>query len=211
MSFAPAIFCARHAAPSTMADEPPERAFTTFEVARLCGVYHSTVMRWIGAGKLKVSGAGGPRNAVARAELAEFMRALDMPVPADLAPEPRRILIIDDDPGITRLLERSWDHDGDGYSVLAVNNPVEGLIEVGRHQPDVVVLDLLMPALSGYEVCRILKSGPATRHIRIVAMSGAQPSAAQLEYLLGTADTFIPKPFDPPQLVGAVERLLGAG
>jgi excisionase family DNA binding protein len=193
-----------------MPDERPERAFTTFEVARLCGVFHTTVVRWIDSGRLKAYATPGKHNRVARSELVVFMRDYDMPIPPDLAPEPRRILIIDDDPAITRLLERAWDHDGDGYSVLAVNNPVEGLIEVGRHQPDALILDLLMPALSGYEVCRILKAGPATRHIRVIAISGGVPSNAQLDFLLDSADMFIPKPFDPGRMVGVVDLLLGA-
>jgi len=193
-----------------MADERPERTFTTFEVARLCGVFYTTVAHWIDNGKLKAYATPGKHHRIVRSELVAFMRAYEMPIPPDLAPEPRHILIIDDDPAITRLLERSWDHDGDGYSVLAVNNPVEGLIEVGRHQPDILILDLLLPALSGYEVCRILKAGQATQHIRIIAISGGVPSNAQLDFLLDSADMFIPKPFEPGRLVGVVDLLLGA-
>jgi len=193
-----------------MADEHPERAFTTFEVARLCGVFHTTVEHWIHKGKLKTYATPGKHHRVVRSELVAFMHAYELPIPPDLEPAPRRILIIDDDPALTRLLERSWDHDGDGYAVLAVNNPVAGLVEVGRHQPDVLILDLLMPVLSGYEVCRILKAGPATRHIRIIAISASAPNDAQLDFVLANTDMFLPKPFDPRRLVGVVDLLLGA-
>ncbi|MDE2142922.1 MAG: response regulator [Elusimicrobia bacterium] len=193
-----------------MADEHAERAFTTFEVSRLCGVLHATVAHWINKGKIKAYTTPDKHRRVDRSELVAFMHAYELPIPSDLEPAPRRILIIDDDPAITRLLERSWDHDGDGYAVLAVNNPVAGLVEVGRHQPDVLILDLLMPILSGYEVCRILKAGPATRHIRVIAISGGAPSDAQLDFILANADMFLPKPFDPRRLVGAVDLLLGA-
>jgi excisionase family DNA binding protein len=192
-----------------MTNDPPKRVFTTFEIARLCGVFHSTVARWIDNGKLKAYTTPGKHRRIVRADLVAFMHAHDMPIPPDLEPEARRILIIDDDPAITRILERSWDHNADGYTVLAVNNPVEGLIEIGRHQPDALILDLLMPVLSGYEVCRILKAGADTRHIHIIAITAATPNDAQHRFLADNVDVVIPKPFDPRKIVGAIDLLLG--
>ncbi|MDE2141177.1 MAG: helix-turn-helix domain-containing protein [Elusimicrobia bacterium] len=100
-----------------MADENPERTFTTFEVARLCGVFYTTVAHWIDNGKLKAYTTPGKHHRIVCSELIAFMRAYEMPIPPDLAPEPRRILIIDDDrsrgcsnaPGTTTATAtRSW-------------------------------------------------------------------------------------------------------
>ncbi|MDE2489250.1 MAG: response regulator [Elusimicrobia bacterium] len=191
-----------------MADGRAERTFTTFEVARLCGAYHSTVERWIAAGRLKAVAGPGGRLRVAHADLLAFMRSCDLLVPALLESASRRILIIDDDPVITRLLERCWDHAPDSYEISAVNDPVTGLIEIGRFQPDVLVLDLLMPMLSGYDVCRILKADPATRRIRILAMTAGSPDEGDMDFLIDHADMVVPKPFDPRRLAGAVEELM---
>ncbi|MDE2143294.1 MAG: response regulator [Elusimicrobia bacterium] len=191
-----------------MTDDHVERIFTTFEVARLCGVFHSTVLHWIDKGKLKACANAGKQRRILQSELVSLMQECGIPMPPDIKSEPKRILIIDDDPAISRGLERAWDHDGDAYAILAVNNPVEGLIEVGRHQPDALILDLLMPILSGYEVCRILKAGPATRGIRIVAITASTPSASQSDFLAENADVLLLKPFDPRKLVGIVDQLL---
>ncbi|MDE2490176.1 MAG: response regulator, partial [Elusimicrobia bacterium] len=73
---------------------------------------------------------------------------------------------------------------------------------------DVLILDLLLPILSGYDICRILKAGPATRGIRIVAMTAGSPEDGDIDFLIDHADVVVPKPFDPRRLVGAVDELL---
>ncbi len=190
-----------------MSDEARDRSFSTLEIARLCGAFHSTVLRWMESGALKSRRAPGSSPRVAAEDLAAFMNASGLPLPDDLGPAPARLLIVDDEPSVTRILERILG-EGDRFFVVCANNPVEGLIEVGRHQPDVLILDLRMPALDGYEVCRILKSSPATRAIRIVAMSGTQPAGAQVEFLARHADMFLRKPIAPKHLLEAVAALL---
>jgi excisionase family DNA binding protein len=190
-----------------MSEEPRERAFTTLEVARVCGAFHSTVLRWVEAGALRSWKTVSGSTRVSVSDLAAFMLKSGLPVPEDMRPSAPRVLIIDDEPLVTRQLERALGM-GDRFLVVSANNPIEGLIEVGKHQPDVLILDLLMPMMSGYDVCRILKSGPATRSIRIVAMSAAEPTLPQRDFLEKNADLFLNKPFDNARLMKDLAALL---
>jgi excisionase family DNA binding protein len=192
-----------------MSDDDKEPAYTTFEVARLCGVYHTSVLHWIQKEKLKAYATPGGHHRVPRSELVAFMRRYDMPVPANMESSAKRLLIVDDDPLITGALLHSLGRLEGRYEITTVNNPVQGLVEVGHRLPDLLVLDLLMPALDGYEICRILKASPVTASIKIVAITASEPGVAQVDFLSRNADLLLRKPFDPRKLVEAVQSLLG--
>ncbi|MEW6058944.1 MAG: response regulator [Actinomycetota bacterium] len=117
-----------------------------------------------------------------------------------------RILIVDDDPVIIRLLQINFRLEG--YEVDAASRGEEALRLVQEHRPDVVVLDVMMPGLDGWEVCRQLKADPAVRHIPVIFLSArAQDEDRQRGYALGV-DEYVTKPFDPAHLVEIVGRAL---
>jgi DNA-binding response OmpR family regulator len=122
-------------------------------------------------------------------------------------PEPKpRILIVDDDPVIVRLLQINFRLEG--YEVDAASRGEEALLKVREHRPDVVVLDVMMPGLDGWEVARQLKANPAVSHIPVIFLSArAQDEDRQRGYALGV-DEYVTKPFDPAQLVEIVRRAL---
>jgi len=192
-----------------MSDEEREPAYSTFEVARLCGVFHTTVLHWIRKDKLKAYATPGGHHRVLRSELLRFMQRYDMPVPEGLHRPARRVLVVDDDAAVASALHQALSRLGDRYEVSSVDGPVLGMVEIGRRLPDLLVLDLLMPALDGYEICRILKAGEATKDIKIVAITGSTPSKAQTEFLSQNADAFLRKPLDPRKLLEVVQDLLG--
>lgn len=192
-----------------MSDQEREPAYSTFEVARLCGVFHTTVLHWIRKGKLKAYATPGGHHRILRSELVAFMQRYDMPLPAGLQPPSRRILIVDDDAAIAAALHQSLLKSGDSYEVAYVDGPVRGMVEIGRRLPDLLVLDLLMPGLDGYEICRILKSSEVTRDIKIVAITASSPVPAQAQFLKQNTDAFLSKPLDPRKLVEVVRGLLG--
>ena len=82
-----------------------EKTFTTFEVARLCGVFHTTVINWVNKGKLKARVTPGGHRRIPISELVLFMKKYEMPIPADIEDAHKQILILDDEPMMTRLLE----------------------------------------------------------------------------------------------------------
>lgn len=123
-----------------------------------------------------------------------------------MAPVPKRILICDDDPVILRLLEVNLQLEG--YEVLSADNG-ESAIEVAREdQPDLIVLDIMMPRLDGYETCARLKEDDDTKNIPVVFLSAkAQQSDIDKGKAFGIAD-YLTKPFDPNELIETVGRLL---
>ena len=185
-----------------------ERTFTTFEVARLCGVFHTTVINWVNKGKLKARVTPGGHRRIPLSELVPFMKKYDMPVPADIEDVHRQVLVLDDEPMMTRLIEKGFSKHKDRYQVQVSNNPVDALVLVGKKLPDLLIMDLMMPVMDGFQVCQILKSSPATKDMKIVAISGRKLTAAQQDFLAKNADVFLQKPFEMSDLVAAVDRSL---
>jgi DNA-binding response OmpR family regulator len=123
--------------------------------------------------------------------------------------EPRKVLIVDDEPNIVTALEFLLRRSG--YDVRLAANGVEALEQVDAYKPDVVLLDVMMPLKSGYEVCQRMRERPDLAHIRIVMLS-AKGSEAEINKGLSLgADLYITKPFSTQELVATIDRLFEQG
>src|SRR5438132_6438697 len=116
-----------------------------------------------------------------------------------------RVLVVDDIPQNARLLEAVLAPRG--YTVLLAHSGGDGLAMVRSELPDLVLLDILMPDMTGYEVCRRLREDPATRLLPVVMLtsSGDQDKVEAIE---AGADDFIARPFNPSELLSRVRSLL---
>jgi len=95
------------------------------------------------------------------------------------------------------------------YIVKAAINGMVALKIAGRKPPDLILLDIMMPGMDGYEVCRQLKSDSGTAHIPVIFLSGDQDSSSKAKGLeLGAAD-FVTKPIDPVILKASIRKHLG--
>jgi twitching motility two-component system response regulator PilH len=97
---------------------------------------------------------------------------------------------------------------GSGLEVTSASNGVEALEQIKGHQPDLIVLDIVMPEMNGYEVCRRLKADPKTQHLPIVMCSSKGEEFDRYWGMKQGADAYIAKPFQPKELVGTVKQLL---
>lgn len=96
-----------------------------------------------------------------------------------------------------------------GYEVFGAVGGQVGLVEVDRLQPDVVLLDLMMPGMDGWEVYRRLKDNPATCTIPVIMLTAKAKNSERIKALReAQVDDFIAKPFSPNQLVDSIERAL---
>ncbi len=121
--------------------------------------------------------------------------------------EGKRILICDDDPAILRVLEVNLQVEG--YDVLLAHHGQEAYEVAVAEHPDLIILDIMMPRLDGYQTCELLKQNESTNDIPIVFLSAkAQQSDIDRGKESGVAD-YVTKPFDPTDLLDVVERLLG--
>jgi two-component system cell cycle response regulator len=122
------------------------------------------------------------------------------------APTRVRILVVDDEPAIreyeTALLSEL------GHEVLAAGDGAEALELARAKQPHLVLLDIMMPELSGIEVCRQLRADPRTRDIRVIVVSAVDAKRALEESIIAGADDFLAKPIHALELMVRVRSIL---
>jgi DNA-binding response OmpR family regulator len=124
-----------------------------------------------------------------------------------MADSTKRVLICDDDPVILRLLEVNLELEG--YDVLTAHHGEEAFEIASRELPDLVILDIMMPRLDGYQTCQKLKEQSSTEGIPVVFLSAkAQASDIEKGKSFGVSE-YLTKPFDPNDLLDVVERLVG--
>jgi len=115
----------------------------------------------------------------------------------------KRILVVDDEPNIVELLRLYLERDG--FAVIAARDGEEALALAARHDPDLVVLDLMLPGRGGFEVCRELRRRGDVPILMLTARSEDVDAIVGLE--LG-ADDYVTKPFNPRALVARVKAIL---
>ena len=117
-----------------------------------------------------------------------------------------KILIIDDSKNIRKLIKVVL-RDKD-YDFAEASNGLEALDKVKIENPDLVVLDMVIPGMNGIEVCKAIKGDPRTKHVRIIILTSETTlEARELSHQAG-ADVFMLKPFEPKDLRSAVKELL---
>lgn len=95
-----------------------------------------------------------------------------------------------------------------GLTVTVASDGVEALEQIQGNCPDLVILDIVMPRMNGYEVCRRLKSNPKTQNVPVVMCSSKGEESDRYWGMKQGADAYIAKPFQPTELVGTVKQLL---
>ncbi|HOT26722.1 MAG TPA: response regulator [Candidatus Ozemobacteraceae bacterium] len=119
----------------------------------------------------------------------------------------RRILIVDDEEQILLLLKTILNVYG--YESIEVVSPKETFAKVKAEQPDLVILDIAMPEMDGYQVCKLIKSDPASKNIPVVMITALALEQDRKCALEAGADGFILKPFDPRDVIAEIEKLCG--
>jgi CheY-like chemotaxis protein len=117
-----------------------------------------------------------------------------------------RVLVIDDDVrdrDLVAALLGSAD-----YEIRAAKGGVPGLLSADAEPPDIILLDLQMPGLDGYEVCRILRQGPKTRHIPVVMLTASDDPALHRNAYAAGVQACVPKPFRREGLIVAIRAAL---
>jgi DNA-binding response OmpR family regulator len=119
----------------------------------------------------------------------------------------KKILIADDEPNIVVSLEFLMKQKG--YVVRVVTSGEDALKAVGDFGPDLILLDVMMPRLSGYDVCQKVRENPAWAGIRIIMLSAKGRDVEVNKGLSVGADAYVTKPFSTKDLIAQVARMLG--
>lgn len=117
-----------------------------------------------------------------------------------------RILVVDDEPHVREILRRMLTRDG--YSVSTASDGAAALDAIALQPPDLVILDITMPKLDGYSVCRTIKANPATALIPVTMLTGRHSEEERRAGIEAGTDDFLPKPFDSATLRARVRSQL---
>ena len=121
-------------------------------------------------------------------------------------PPKARVLVVDDEPDLVRILE--FGLKAAGYQVETANDGQEGLKKAREQKPDIILLDLMLPKLDGYKVCRLLKFDERYKHIPIMILSArTQEGDQNLAHEMG-ANRFLTKPYEFAEILQHIQALL---
>ena len=119
---------------------------------------------------------------------------------------PKEILIVDDEPGIVVPVQFLMEQQG--YHVMTANRGEDALDLIYQYKPDLVLLDIMLPGIDGYEVCEIVRLNPNYRNVKIIFLTALGREVEIAKGLALGADAYITKPFSNTELVSKVQELL---
>jgi CheY-like chemotaxis protein len=117
-----------------------------------------------------------------------------------------KILIVDDEPDVVTLIQRALENEG--FQSVAAYDGISALDIAESEEPAVILLDIMMPMMSGYEVCEHLKANPQTHNIPIICVTSAHTPEAFARCRQVGANGLLTKPFSPAELIAQIKRQL---
>jgi pilus assembly protein CpaE len=118
-----------------------------------------------------------------------------------------RVLVVDDDPMLAKLVQITLSKAG--YTIVTANDGIECLRKTKRDKPDLIILDVSMPGIDGFEVARRIRKDPTTKNIPILMLTGRNDASNKVQAFSIGVDDYLTKPFDINELVARVSSLLG--
>jgi excisionase family DNA binding protein len=173
-----------------------EELFTTHDISRLVQVDPSTVSKWIDKGILMAFRTPGGHRRVRSADLRNFLISHQMPVPEELGSGLIRLLIVDDERPVLDGLKRAFKAFGDQVDVTITTSGVEALLLVSEQKPHSMLVDLSMPDLDGFEVCRRIRARKQFESVKLVTMTARHSPELVDQSLKAGAVACLPKPID---------------
>lgn len=185
---------------------------TTGEAAKQCGVKLNTIKNWIRSGELTAIQTPGGHWRIPRASFLAFMDRFTTPKPIDGAEATRKcILLIDDDIGAHELMSGALKIDDVDYDIHSAYDGVSGLVEIGLLQPDLIVLDIMMPGINGLEIIHRLKAADsALSDAKILVITAASDRRLVVNRIREAGPAAILfKPLNINTFIKSVHLLLG--
>jgi excisionase family DNA binding protein len=184
--------------------------FTTFEAAKLCHVSPLSIINWVNAGRLPAFRTPGGHRRIRREDLGRFMRENGIPLPEELRDGSgrSRVLVVDDEASIRDIFAESLSHRSNAYEVMTAADGFEAGRLVATFRPDVVLLDLRMPGLDGFQVCRTIKGDPETASTLVIAMTGYHTHETESRIVECGALRCLAKPIEPSAVATVIDAAL---
>lgn len=186
-----------------------EDVLTVFKASKYCMVSSKTIINWIESGHIKAYKTVGGHRRIMRSDLESFMKSQGIPLPQEEQVEERkRILVVDDDPIIVETIVQGLEEDEYDYEVISASDGFEAGLQINHFKPHLLILDIMMPDIKGYEVCKKIKSNEETKSIKIIVLSAYLDEEKFRKMKECGADVCFSKPLPLPQLKEEVARLI---
>src|ERR671919_2989778 len=176
---------------------------TLGQAAKYLGVAQSTIRKWSDDGKLPAFYTPGGHRRYRRGDLDAFLESSGPHGRVRTGPV---VLIVDDDPGIRGFVRASLELEG--YVVKEAGNADDGLAAIDEEPPDLILLDVMMPRVDGWEMLQRMQERHGVGAIPVLMFSGKVEEQAEREATARGAHGFIGKPFDPQQLIERAKQML---
>jgi CheY-like chemotaxis protein len=187
-----------------------KRYWGTQRVARVCQVSPATVANWIDQGLLKGHKTPTGRRRVEAEDLAKFLRAHEMSVPAELEGESGHdvVVVVDDDPGYLKAMVLTIERSDLDVEVVEAATGVDALLEIGRVQPTLIVLDYSLPDLNAPQVIQRLLEPGRRLDAEVIVVTGGMPASAAVELKDMGVKVIVNKVEGMPAVVEAMRQAL---
>ncbi len=186
-----------------------DEILTVVKASKHCNVSPKTIINWIDAGNIKAYKTVGGHRRIKKSDLEDFMKKQGIPIPEEEPTDERkRILVVDDDPIIVETIVQALEEDEYDYEVISASDGFEAGLQVNHFKPHIVILDIMMPDIKGYEVCKKIKSNNETKNTKVIVLSAYLDEERFKEMKDNGADACFSKPLPLPQLREEVARFL---
>jgi excisionase family DNA binding protein len=175
--------------------------YTTHDISRLLQVDPSTVSKWIDRGILVAFRTPGGHRRVRGADLRTFLITHQMPVPDELGSGLVRLLVVDDERPVLDALKRTFKPFANQVELTTTQSGVEALLMVGDYKPHGMLIDLNMPDIDGFEVCRRIRARKALEGVRLITMTSAFSPEVEEKSRQAGAVACLAKPFEAQQVL----------
>jgi len=184
------------------------KTFSTFAIAEMLQVDPGSVANWIDSDILKAHRTPGGHRQVEIDDLLLFLKQHNMPVPTELQGKEVSILVVDDEEEVVSLIVRTIEIRLPQYTVYQACDGFAAGVLITTCKPAVVILDIHMPGLDGFEVCKIIKAKDHTEYAEVIAITGDDSEKVHKRILECGARICLVKPLDMDNLISEIEKSL---
>jgi excisionase family DNA binding protein len=186
--------------------------YTTYQVAKHLGVSLPTVVNWVKSGLLAAHRTPGGHRRISHNDVIAFARENDYPLSRELLDaggNTRKVLVVDDEKDFSEMVREYLKLKG-GYDVEVADSGFQAGFAVARFKPDLILMDIMMPDMDGFEAHRTLRGDPDTRHIPVIACTAYRDPEIDRRVEEEQFDGFVEKPLKLDSLLDVLrEKLSG--
>jgi excisionase family DNA binding protein len=187
-----------------------EKVLTTFQAADYCRVSPFTIRNWVESGVLPGYKTPGGHRRILKRDLDEFLKKHGMPGPDQMsAPARKKVLVVDDDRSVNDFVGKVITQIDEEAEVAVALDGFEAGSKVISFKPDVVILDLRMPGLDGFQVCEKIKGDPAVARATVIGITGYFSEEYESRFIACGGSKLLKKPLEVEALKSAIGQALG--